>query len=739
MPEIRLGSIENMRNINLGGIELQEVYLGTHLVWQNNQGPVFVSLSWDGTAFSVPQPYEGVMVTANSIPTLQSGNRTINIVVGNISDPDNAEMPTDFIVGYRLRRPDGSYAAGDPMSSANRSDGAPIGEYGDILPGTSSTYDSANDIFTAGARTDASSTISVQLRDIDNTGTAAAPSTTVVDSTTQEFADDGVWVLTIVDSRGGDSDEANMDITLNYTAPASNASISSGGSGGNGTTFTVTNSTIGGPSTITLTANPIGSAGPISTGTEAQTYTWTCVSGCSGGPFNARTTAALPVPQSASGGATPSRWSVTTTGRAWNGNNALTNTITVGFRSGPSCRPGFTVSTSSFSFFSDPSNTGVCNPLVGAPASPSVTCSGDCSGFSYSSGTRFNAPSPGCPSGTSTPNTATVSVSGTTTGLALSASGSRGFSGSFPGAASTCRVTINCENVVSSDPRCNTTQTVSIGCTGSTCDGAPAVAPCNTPVLGISGNSDYTANESCTQCSGPGGTSTCSVTGSAIRGACGLSCVSTTVQVGSAPSCTANPSTNGVSVTQNNLGVTGVQTCTTAGTSFVVSLTGTVRYGNGSVCGPDTGTSNRGNPRSITINCVAAPPPAPSFDTGNCTFTCSEGSLSGGGATLSPGQSGTRTCVSGGLTSSSTSGTCPAAATGHRLILRAPSGAACDPTDTQRWSWMCNGNSRSAVLRVGDSNFSGCIDPDGIATSTFRSNFNCFGSFSRDNTIDCTC
>lgn len=51
MPEIRLGSIENMVNINLGSIEMQEIYLGANLVWQNNQGPMFQSVTFDGMNF----------------------------------------------------------------------------------------------------------------------------------------------------------------------------------------------------------------------------------------------------------------------------------------------------------------------------------------------------------------------------------------------------------------------------------------------------------------------------------------------------------------------------------------------------------------------------------------------------------------------------------------------------------------------------------------------------------------
>ena len=67
MPEIRLGGVENFGNINLGGIELQEIYLGGVLVWQNNQGPVYVQL-YLGTVqpITVPVPFEEVTGAAAS-------------------------------------------------------------------------------------------------------------------------------------------------------------------------------------------------------------------------------------------------------------------------------------------------------------------------------------------------------------------------------------------------------------------------------------------------------------------------------------------------------------------------------------------------------------------------------------------------------------------------------------------------------------------------------------------------
>ena len=42
MPEIKLGSSKNARNINLGSKEIEEVRLGRVLVWQNNIAPQIV-------------------------------------------------------------------------------------------------------------------------------------------------------------------------------------------------------------------------------------------------------------------------------------------------------------------------------------------------------------------------------------------------------------------------------------------------------------------------------------------------------------------------------------------------------------------------------------------------------------------------------------------------------------------------------------------------------------------------
>ena len=49
--EIRLGSSESMKNINLGSTELQEVYLGATLIWRNNVPP-FYTVSVNGTVVS---------------------------------------------------------------------------------------------------------------------------------------------------------------------------------------------------------------------------------------------------------------------------------------------------------------------------------------------------------------------------------------------------------------------------------------------------------------------------------------------------------------------------------------------------------------------------------------------------------------------------------------------------------------------------------------------------------------
>ena len=432
MPEIKLGSSANMKNINLGVIELQEVYLGNVLVWQNNLGPAYATLIWDGTTFTLParasgEPMEKFTRAFTSVAGNFAGARSFTLSLQTISDPDNEREPgtNDYLVGYRLQRPDGTYAAGDPTSSGNNSFGAPIKEFGASLPNASATWNSVDEEFTSGNTTLTVSNIPVALRETD-------PSGNVVDSTTQTFVDAGDWEIIVVDSRGGESSVGTLEIDLIYDAPNGQQvnSITQGGQSAGSAISTslssptsYTNTVIGGPSTAILSFNNTG--GPLST-TPGLQYSWSCISGCSGTSTNSTFQASIP--QSDSGGAAPARVRLTTIGRAYNGNVAGVTTVSdVYFRSGPSCSPSLP-STGPGSFGFSPGANAVCATLVFAPTSYNKSCSGTCSGFSAGSNTNRNYSSPSSICG----ETSTVYISGTTTGLALGAGGSRGFTGSNP-------------------------------------------------------------------------------------------------------------------------------------------------------------------------------------------------------------------------------------------------------------------------------------------------------------------
>lgn len=90
MPEIRLGAGENLGNINLGSVEVEEVRLGTILVWRNNVAP-FLSVSVNGTVVDTngtPLLPVDTRTPANAILTTFTYNDIINIEATGVVDED---------------------------------------------------------------------------------------------------------------------------------------------------------------------------------------------------------------------------------------------------------------------------------------------------------------------------------------------------------------------------------------------------------------------------------------------------------------------------------------------------------------------------------------------------------------------------------------------------------------------------------------------------------------------------
>ena len=82
MPEIRLGALPNLVNVNLGSVETQEIYLGQALVWRNNLGPFF-NLTVNGTVVDTngtPMNPERPDTPANAV--LSTFQYTDNITIG---------------------------------------------------------------------------------------------------------------------------------------------------------------------------------------------------------------------------------------------------------------------------------------------------------------------------------------------------------------------------------------------------------------------------------------------------------------------------------------------------------------------------------------------------------------------------------------------------------------------------------------------------------------------------------
>jgi len=88
--EIRLGSSESMKNINLGSTELQEVYLGAILIWRNNVPPFYtvalngVIVSTNGSIIAPVKPPKPSAVPSNNYEYTSN----LNINISNIQEED---------------------------------------------------------------------------------------------------------------------------------------------------------------------------------------------------------------------------------------------------------------------------------------------------------------------------------------------------------------------------------------------------------------------------------------------------------------------------------------------------------------------------------------------------------------------------------------------------------------------------------------------------------------------------
>lgn len=91
MPEIKLGSSKNMKNINLGSKEIEEVRLGSVLVWQNNLVPQIVLTTPENGEYGDLNFPIGVTVASN-----------VDIVF-SVRDLD----PLDTVVSYSVSGPPG--------------------------------------------------------------------------------------------------------------------------------------------------------------------------------------------------------------------------------------------------------------------------------------------------------------------------------------------------------------------------------------------------------------------------------------------------------------------------------------------------------------------------------------------------------------------------------------------------------------------------------------------------------
>ena len=155
MPEVKLGSSENMKNINLGDIEIQEAYLGAVLVWQNNLGPIIEQIAFNGMVVNADD--EGALDGSGAVfaGVYNGATLSYSFSFNDILDPDYAQQvldgvpvdERDYVVGYRIQRPDDTWYTGDPDSTfIDPTTNLPEGEFGTSV-NTTLRYNSVTELF----------------------------------------------------------------------------------------------------------------------------------------------------------------------------------------------------------------------------------------------------------------------------------------------------------------------------------------------------------------------------------------------------------------------------------------------------------------------------------------------------------------------------------------------------------------------------------------------------------------
>ena len=276
MPEFRLGSTPDMEDVRLGATQIEAVYLGSDLIWRNNEPPQFNTFSVNGNSVS-----EGSTI---SIP--RNSTSTINFTLGEL------EGDTPYDVRYVFN---GVHISNTTVSSNGGSGSFTITP--SMIGGSSGPAGVLDDVHevsilaadVAGGQEEFSFNI--------GTLTVSAPSVTTSPSGNVTLATVGpdmsqTW------SYSYNLPTSGAGLTLSAPGPDITATASCGGTDSVSTQVPVITSTIpggtlspvsgtaatrtltlNGVGTATATANVVAGAGEqftVSPGTVSDTYTGLC-------------------------------------------------------------------------------------------------------------------------------------------------------------------------------------------------------------------------------------------------------------------------------------------------------------------------------------------------------------------------------------------------------------------------------------------------------------------------------